>query len=77
VRSERHRIERERHSRALWYAVVAFGLAACAYLFLGFDRTQTLGYAISCFVMLILVNCRAMFTRLPAEPAEKRREANQ
>lgn len=77
MRSERHRIERERHNRALWYAIVAFSLAAGSYLFLGFDQTQALGYAISCFVMLNLVNFRTMFARLPAEPVEKRREANQ
>lgn len=76
MQSERQRIERARHSRALWYVIVAFCVAVGASLFLGFDRTQTFGYAISCFVMLNLVNFRAMFTPLPAESAEQRREAN-
>lgn len=69
---ERGILERERHCRALWYALVAFGLSICAYLFLGFDRSQALGYAVSCFVMLNIVNFRVMFARLPSEPERQR-----
>jgi hypothetical protein len=76
VHRERSLIERDRHARARWYVVVCFALAAGAYLFLGFDRTQTLGYAISCFAMLHIVNYRVMFARIPAEPAEKQRQPN-
>ncbi len=69
---ERRAIERERHWRAGWYAVIAFGLAVFGYFFLRFDYTQTYVYAIACFVMLNVVNFRSMFSPLPAEPVEKR-----
>lgn len=65
--ADRRVIERERHLRVVWYAAVAFALAAGAYFFLDFDRAQALGYAVSCFVMLNVVNFRTLFRRLPSD----------
>ncbi len=64
----RSQISRERHVRSLWFLVLAAGLAIFAFLFLGFDRMQAAGYAVSCFVMLNLANSRAMYSRLPEIP---------
>ena len=73
---ERSLLESERHARARWYVAICFVLAVCAYGFLGFDRWQTIGYAVSCFTMLNLVNFRTMFGRLPADTTPERRETN-
>ncbi len=63
----RNLVDRQRHVRMFWYASVALALAVSAYLFLGFDRVQTLGYAVACFVMLNLLNFRAMYTPHPGD----------
>ncbi|MHB1132109.1 MAG: hypothetical protein ACYC4L_06925 [Chloroflexota bacterium] len=55
--------ERERHTRALVYVIVSFTLALLGFLFLGFDRGQTLAYAVTSYVVLNALNYRAMFVR--------------
>lgn len=53
--------ERGRHSRALVYCFAAFALAAFGYLYLGFDRSQTVAYAVLTFVLFTVNNHRSMF----------------
>lgn len=74
---ERSPVERERHGRARWYVTVCFVLAVCAYEFLGFDRVQAVGYAVSCFVMLHLVNFRAMLAPIPEPSSGRSSQPNQ
>ncbi len=52
---------RERHLRAICYVLVSLCLALVGYVFMGFDRAQTLGYAVAAYVILNAVNFRAMF----------------
>jgi hypothetical protein len=66
-------VQRERHMRAFWYAAISFALAVIAYLLLNFDQMQAFGYAVSCFVMLNVVNFRAMFAPLPPDTGEEAR----
>ena len=56
-------VERRRHVRALTYLLVSFSLALLGYAYLGFDQGQTFAYAVAAYVMLNLLNYRAMFVR--------------
>ena len=55
--------ERQRHVRALIYLLVSLSLALLGNFYLGFDRGQTLAYAVTAYIMLNLLNFRAMFVR--------------
>ena len=54
---------RARHLRAAWFVVVSFTLAVAGYLWLDFDRQQTVGYCVSAYLLLNAVNFRTMFSR--------------
>jgi hypothetical protein len=54
---------RERHLRAISYVLVSLVLAVVGYTLLGFDRTQTVGYAAAIYVFLNVLNFRVMFSR--------------
>jgi hypothetical protein len=67
--------DRERHTRAICYALVSLSLALAGYLVLGFGPAQTIGYGAAVYVFLCAVNHRAMFARpSPAGPRDPRDE---
>lgn len=55
--------ERQRHGRAALYVCLSLALALLGNLLLGFDRAQTVGYAVTAYVLLNVLNYRAMFGR--------------
>ena len=55
--------DRDRHVRAIWFVLVSFTLAVVGYLWLGFDRQQTIGYCVAAYIALNALNYRAMFLR--------------
>lgn len=56
-------LDRGRHFRAALYVLVSLVLSVSAYFWLGFDRGQTLGYAVATYVALNVLNYRAMFSK--------------
>ncbi|MBI2941179.1 MAG: hypothetical protein HYY04_12145 [Chloroflexi bacterium] len=64
-------IDRQRHFRSIVYALTSFTLALAGYLWLGFDRAQTIGYGVAAFLLLHLLNFRAMYAR-SAPPGDER-----
>lgn len=67
MQSERTLVERTRdrarHVRAIWFVLVSFTLAVAGYLWLGFDREQTIGYCVAAYIALNALNYRTMFLR--------------
>ncbi len=62
--------EGERHRRAVLYLCLSFALAVLGYLHFGFDRAQTLAYAVLAYGLLHVLNYRAMFGPL-ARPGDE------
>ncbi len=67
-------VERERHLRALAYAVISFALASAGYFWFGFDRAHAVGYCITAFVALVLLNRRTMLGRVDEAPVQRAKE---
>ena len=66
-------IQAERHLRAACYALLSFALALLAYYVFGFGRLQAIGYCATAFVVLNLLNRRAMFSRAQRVPNQEER----
>jgi|GEM_PF-6474887 len=60
-------VDVERHLRAIFYALISLALSLFGYFFLGLGRTQAIGYAASAFLVLLLLNRRAMLGRVSTE----------
>lgn len=56
-------ITRSRHVRALGFVVISLALSLVVYLWLGFNRAQTIGYAAAIYVALIALNYRIMLAK--------------
>ncbi len=62
MRKRRTDVDRQRHVRAIAFVTVSFALGLVGYLGFGLGHPQTLGYAISVYLALNLLNSQAMFS---------------
>ena len=55
--------DRPKHARLMMYVMIALILAMFGRLFLGFDLILTLGYGVAAYVLLNILNYRAVFLK--------------
>ncbi|MBI2863271.1 MAG: hypothetical protein HYX94_01750 [Chloroflexi bacterium] len=67
----RREIERDRHRRLVFYTALSFSLAMLAYFFLDLDRLKALAYGACAFVLLGLLNYRAILARMDVGSPER------
>ncbi len=56
-------VSRNRHRRAVGFVLVSFVSSVFAHAWLGFDSSQTLGYAVVSYLVLTALNFREMFEK--------------
>jgi hypothetical protein len=58
------RLAKRRHLRLAWYLILSLVAAMVAYYRVGFDRQQAVAYAIAAYVVLVVLNFRAVLSRV-------------
>jgi hypothetical protein len=67
-------VNRQRHIRALAYALVGLGVGVIGRAFLGFDSSQTYAYSIVTYLALLMLNYRTMLARVPTSAPDSPRD---
>ncbi len=62
-------VNRQRHVKAISYAVVGLGSAIGVRFLMGLGIEQTIAFGVSVYVALVFMNYRTLLTREPADAA--------
>ncbi len=67
----RRQIDRDRHLRLSFYVALSLALSIFGYLFMEFDRLHALGFGVTAFVLLNLLNYRVVLARVEPQRRAK------